>query len=382
MVRSWMIYLDYNAASPLLPAARQAMLEALDAFGNPSSAYGLGRQARAVLESARRQIADVVGVAPRSVVFTSGGTESNNTALSGAADLGGGVEVVLPAIEHSSVLEPARELQRRGMRLRWPALDDCGRIDPRQVDAVIGCDTAMVSVGWANNEIGTVQDVDAIAVLCRKKGILFHTDAVQAFGRLGMRLPAADLVSISAHKVGGPRGIGALIHRRGIPVKPLLFGGAQERGLRPGTENVAAAAGFAAALLARASEDRWSTKLRERLWEGLAVIPDVHRYSPFDDCLPNTLLVGFAGLRGESVVAALDLEGVAVSVGSACAAGSGEPSHVLTALGCDDEAARGGVRFSTGRLSTAEEVDAAIAAVHRVVDRMRAVHRVAAGGRS
>lgn len=370
-----MIYLDHNATAPLGEAAREAMLEALDLFGNASSSYASGRAARAALESARRTVAECAAVEPREILFTSGGTESNNTAVFGS--LGNRPEsgIALGAIEHSSVVEPARELERRGARLSWLPLDGHGRIDPGSVDAAITGETALVSVGWANNEIGTVQDVEAIAEVCRRRGVVLHCDAVQAFGKLSCRLPSADLVSITAHKLGGPKGIGALVRRGKTPLRPLLFGGSQERGVRPGTENVAAACGFAAAVAVAESRGRWSETLRERLWGGLADIPGAVRYSAAGDCLPNTLLAGFAGLRGESVVAALDLERVAVSVGSACAAGSGEPSHVLLAIGHDETAARGGVRFSTGYTTTAAEIDQTIVLVRRVVERMRAVDR-------
>jgi cysteine desulfurase len=370
-----MIYLDHNATTPLAEAARAAMLEGLDLFGNASSAYASGRAARAALESARRTIAECAAVEPREIFFTSGGTESNNTALFGCAGRQADGEVVLAAIEHSSVVESARELERRGARLCWLPVDARGRIDVAAVSAAITERTALVSVGWANNEIGTVQDVDAIAEVCRRRGVALHSDAVQAFGKLSCRLPAADLISITAHKLGGPKGIGALVRRGKTPLRPLLYGGSQERGVRPGTENVAAACGFAAAVALADSRGRWSEALRERLWRGIAEIPGAVRYSAADGCLPNTLLAGFGGLRGESVVAALDLERVAVSVGSACAAGSGEPSHVLRALGYDDDSARGGVRFSTGPTTTAAEIDRTVAIVRRVVERMRGVDR-------
>lgn len=375
-----MIYLDYNATAPLLPAAREAMLAALDDFGNPSSAHECGRRARARLESARRTIADVLGVAPRCVLFTSGGTESNNLAILGSFARAVGRSLALPAIEHSSVLEPARELERGGVRLQWLPLGEHGRVAAAAVEATIDASTALVSVGWANNEIGTVQDVDAIAAVCRRRSVPLHSDAVQALGRLGMKLAAADLVSISAHKLGGPRGIGVLVRRGHTALQPCLYGGGQERGMRPGTENVAAAAGMAAAVVAAAAAPPWPQELRERLWRGLADLPGIRRYSGAVDCLPNTLAVGVAGIRGEALVAALDLEGVAVSVGSACAAGSGEPSHVLAALGWDAESASSAVRFSSGRDCTADDIDAAAAALRRVVDHMRSLRRAAVGG--
>jgi len=377
-----MIYLDHNATAPLVQPARDAMAAALDEFGNASSAYAQGRRARAVLEGARRELAAVAGVQPRDVCFTSGGTESNNAALFGMIDPASSHEVVLAPHDHSSVVESARELERRGAKLCWLPVDAEGRVDVAAVADAISESTRLVSVGWANNEIGTVQDCQAIAELCRDRGVVFHTDAVQGFGKVSMQLPDADLISITAHKLGGPKGIGALVRRRNLELRPLLFGGSQERGWRPGTENVVGATGFAAAALAAGDAGTWTDALRERLWRALEPIAGVERYSPAAGCLPNTLLVGFAGLRGESVVAALDLEGVAVSVGSACAAGSGEPSHVLRALGYDDERARSAVRFSTGRATTADEIDRVGDIVATVVARMRAALEpaAAAGG--
>ncbi len=230
-----------------------------------------------------------------------------------------------------------------------------------------------MSVGWANNEIGTVQPIGAIAALCRHHGVALHVDAVQALGKLAVAVDGVDLCSFSAHKLGGPIGVGALFVRRGVALRPLGFGGEQERGRRPGTENVAGVVGFAAALATQPALGAEVAPLRERLWSGLAGVGGARRHSPVDGSLANTLNVGFAGVRGEALVAALDLEGVGVSVGSACAAGSGEPSHVLAAIGCSAAEARGGMRFSLGAATTAAEVDAAAAALRRVVERMRAV---------
>ncbi len=368
-----MIYLDHNATAPLRRESQDAMAAHFAVFGNASSAYQSGREARSALESARRQIAQIVGCEPREVFWTSGGTESNNMALFGCIDPGRGDEVLLAATEHSSVVESARELERRGARVQWLRVDQRGRVDPSEVSAGINNSTRLVSVGWANNEVGTIQDIAAIAAICRERAVVLHCDAVQGLGKVGTELPDADLLSITAHKVGGPKGIGALIRRRNVEVRPLLFGGSQERGLRPGTENPVSATGFAAALVAAQASGTWTADLREQLWRGIETIEGARRYSASDDCLPNTLLAGFDGLRGESVVAALDLEGIAVSVGSACSAGSGEPSHVLQALGYSDDEARGGVRFSTGPTTTAEEIAEVVAAAERVVQRIRAV---------
>jgi cysteine desulfurase len=369
-----MIYLDHNATSPLLPAAREAMLQVLaQGIGNPSSAHAAGRAARAALEGARRTVAEVIGAAPASVCFTSGATEANNLAVVGAAAAGG--HIVTTPIEHVSVLGPVREQARRGAAVTWLPVDGTGRVRAADVAAALRPDTALVSVGWANGEIGTVQPIAEIAAVCRERGVLLHVDAAQAVGRLPVRAADVDLCTLSAHKLGGPVGIGALVVRPGIALRPLLRGGEQERGLRPGTENAAAAAGFAAALAAATPRADLAV-LRDRLWKAIAALGGVRRHGPIADGLPNTLNIGLDGLAGETVVAALDLEGVCASVGSACAAGSGEPSYVLRAIGCDAAAARGGVRFSLGPRTTAAEIDAAAAALRRVVERARTLRAV------
>ena len=366
-----MIYLDHNATAPLHPAARAAMLAVLDAgAGNPSSVHAPGRVARAALERARRAIAAALDVPAAGLCFTSGATEANNLALLGAVPDAAGAHVLAAPIEHVSVLGPLRELERRGATIEWLPVDAAGRVLAADVAARLRADTALVSVGWANGEIGTVQPIADIAVACRAGAALLHVDAAQAAGRVPIAAGLADLCTLSSHKLGGPLGIGALAVRRGVALRPLLWGGEQERGLRPGTENAAAAAGFAAALgAAMAISD--IAPLRDRLWAALAGLDGVRRFGPATGGLPNTLCVGFAGLAGEAVVAALDLDGVAASVGSACAAGAGEPSHVLLAIGCDDATARQAVRFSLGPATTAGEIEAAGAVVRRAIGRMR-----------
>ncbi len=368
-----MIYLDYNATGPLRREARAAMDGYLDTAGaNASSSHAFGRVARAALERARHSMAAAVGVRASDVVFTSGGTESNNLAVLGSVGEPATAHLVVSPIEHPSVLGPVHELIRRGARVTWLPVDGAGRVAADDVAAALRPDTALVSVGWANNEIGTVQPIAAIAVACRARQVRLHVDAVQMLGKLPCALADVDLCSLSAHKLGGPIGVGALVVRGDVALRPLCFGGQQERARRPGTENVAGAVGFAAALAAEPADAERITALRERLWSGVAALPGVRRYSPRVGCLPNTLLVGFAGAPGETVVAALDLEGVAASVGSACAVGSAEPSHVLRAIGCDDIEARGGVRFSLGPVTTADDIDAAVAALHRVAARLPA----------
>lgn len=367
-----MIYLDHNAATPLRPAVREAIGRLLaEPLGNPSSAHAAGRRAGALVEGARRAVAAAVGARPNEIVFTSGGTEANNLALFGRAGDCRGAHLVVSPVEHSSVIRSARECERRGAAVTWLSVDRFGRVAPSDVEAALRPETVLVSIGWANNELGTIQPLAEIAALCRRRGVALHSDAVQAFGKLPIDVRDVDLCSLSSHKIGGPGGAGALFVRRGVRLRPQLFGGEQERGLRAGSENVAALYGFGVAA-GSVDECRLAgSDLRERLWRGIAALGGAVRNSPTAGCLANTLNVRLTGVRGESLVAALDLEGVAVSVGSACAVGSGRASHVLLAVGRDEAEARDGVRFSLGAETSAAEIDATLAILTRVVERMR-----------
>lgn len=374
-----MIYLDHNATTPLLPAVRDAMLPWLDGpIGNASSAHQLGRRSRSAVEDARAAVAEIIQARSSEIIFTSGGTEANNLALFGVVDLARHPHILASPIEHSSVIAPLQALMRAGTDVEWLAVDAWGRIDPEKVAARLRPDTALVTVGWANNEIGTLQEVPAIAQICRARAIPFHVDAVQALGKIEIDVNGIDLCSLSAHKIGGPQGVGALYVRRGASVHPALHGGSQERGLRPGTENVAGIVGFGAA--ARASRPRTAdlTALRERLWQGLRDHEHIRRNSSTENCLPNTLHVSVRGTNAEAVVAALDLEGVGVSAGAACSAGAAEPSHVMRALGRSADEAREGVRFSLGRETTGDDIDVTVSAVARVLERL-GLARAAAG---
>lgn len=350
-----------------------------DEYGNASSVHALGSRARHAVEQARAQVAALIGAQPAEVVFTSGGTESNNLAILGVASELGRSGILSTAIEHSSVREPVQALREHGYAVHILAVDPVGRVHVPDLEAVLG-DTpaALASVGWANNEIGTVQPIDAIGAVCRARQTLLHVDAVQAAGKIPVQVRNVDLLSLSAHKLGGPKGVGALYVRRGVQLRPLVLGGGQERGWRAGTENVAGIVGMGEACRLAAAElsafGAACRVLRDGLWFGLEdAIPDLWRNGPGErDCLPNTLNISFEGIRGEALVAALDLEGVAVSSGSACAAGAGEPSHVLVALGRSQKAARDGVRFSLGRMTSAHEVEQVVNSTIAVVQRMRA----------
>jgi cysteine desulfurase len=375
------IYLDHNAGAPLRPEARSAMLPILGPPANASSAHREGARARSLLEEARAGVAALVGARPAEVVLTSGATEANNLALRGVlAAAGRDAGVVVSAIEHASILETARHLGSAGAGVTIVPVDAEGRLDAARVVAACDARTALVSVGLANGEVGTVAPVGAIAAALRGRGIVVHTDAAQAAGRLPVDVTAlgVDLLSLSSHKLGGPAGAGALWMRPGTRVQPLVTGGPQERGLRAGTENLAAVVGFAAAARVAGAEVEAAgarmAALTERLWEGIrARVPDVVRHGPArGPRLPNTLNIGVPGCAGESLLVLLDLAGVAVSLGSACAAGAAEPSHVLRAMGLDDEAARSGVRLSLGPGISEAEIDVVIDLLPRLVREVRA----------
>ena len=379
------IYLDHNATTPLRPEVLEAMLPYLSAHcGNPSSVHWAGRRAKQGLEEARERVAAFLNARPAEVLFTSGGTESNNLALRGVlwAARGKGMHVITTAIEHSSILEPLRMLTREGFSVTTLPVDNEGRVNAEGLTAALRPETVLVSVGLANHEVGTIQPIAALSRVTRERGILLHVDAVQAAGKLPLHVNhlGVDLLSLAAHKIYGPKGMGALYVRKGTSLLPVMGGGAQEREKRPGTENVAAAVGFAvAATLAAQEIERTaahSLRLTTRLWEGIRErVPYVSLNGPERDRLANTLNVGFAGAAGEGLMMGLDLAGIAVSTGSACAAGSIEPSHVLLALGCDEAAAKSAIRFSVGRNTTDEEIDRVLEVLPGVVERVRAAGR-------
>jgi len=353
-------------------------------YGNPSSVHWAGRQAKYGLEEARERVATLINARPAEVLFTSGGTESNNLALRGVLwkARGKGMHLITTAIEHSSILEPLRILAGEGFTATILPVDNEGRISAQSLTAALRPETVLVSVSLANHEVGTIQPIAALSRVTRERGILLHVDAVQAAGKLPLDVNhlGVDLLSLSAHKIYGPKGMGALYVRRGTSLLPLMGGGAQEREKRPGTENVAAAVGFGVATTLAAQElertAAHSLRLITRLWEGIQErVPHVSLNGPERDRLANTLNVGFAGAAGEGLMMGLDLAGIAVSTGSACAAGSIEPSHVLLALGHDEAAAKSAIRFSVGRNTTDEEIDRVLEVLPGVVERVRAAAR-------
>lgn len=376
------VYLDYNATTPVRAEVMDAMLPYWrNHFGNPSSVHWAGRRAKQALEDAREHVAVFVHARPAEILFTSGGTESNNLALRGilATAHRPGVHVVTSAIEHSSILEPLRQLASAGVSVTELPVDTEGQVRVKDLRSALRPGTALVSLSMANHELGTLQPIAELCRVAKEQGIPVHVDAVQAAGKLSIdvRQLGVDLLSLSAHKIYGPKGIGALYVRKGTALHPLMAGGAQEREKRPGTENVAAAVGFgvAATLALQELESTAAHCLRltHQLWEGMrATIPDVALNGATRNCLANTLNVWFAGAVGEGLMMGLDLAGIAVSTGSACAAGSLEPSHVLLALGRDEAAAKSALRFSVGKYTTEQDIEQVLAVLPGVVERVRA----------
>ncbi len=375
------VYLDYNATAPLRPEALSEMTDVLaHAHGNPSSTHGFGATARAALARARKQVAEALGVAADSIVFTSGATEANNTVLRQAAHSARGrdAHLVSCATEHPSVLEELRALAAEGCRVTILPVERDGRLDLARFEAALTPGTRLASVMWANNETGVIQPIAELARLAAARGVPFHSDAVQALGKLPLALAGLplDFVSFSAHKLGGPKGVGALYVRPGAELVPLLRGGSQEKGRRPGTENVPGIVGFGAACAAAGAElelaHARNERLRERLWDGIrASLPDAQRNGAPEHTLAHTLNVSFAGASGEALVESLDLEGIAVATGAACHAGSTEPSHVLSAMGVPRELGASAIRFSFGPGIDEAAIARVLEVLPRVVARVR-----------
>jgi len=374
------IYLDYAATTPVDPRVAAAMAPYLtERFGNASSVHSFGQEAREAVERARAQIAAALGAAPDEVVFTSGATEADNFALFGVAEAlrERGRHVVVSAVEHHAVLEPAHVLAARGFEVTVLPVDGAGRVDPDAVRRALRPDTILVSVMHANNEIGTIQPVAEIGRLTRERGVCFHCDAAQTFGLLPIDVDAlgVDLLALSAHKRYGPKGVGALYIRRGTPLVRFLHGGSQERNRRAGTLNVPAIVGFGEAvriaLAEREAEVARLRRLRDRLIAGLLALEGARLNGHPTERLPGNVNVSFRGADSESLLLALDLQGIAASSGSACTAGSLEPSHVLSAIGLAPEEAAGTLRFSLGRWTGEAEVDRVLEVMPAVLATVR-----------
>ncbi len=376
------VYFDYNATTPLDAAVRTAMLPFLDAeFGNPSSIHHVGRRARAFLDEARDRVARVFACKPSEMIFTSGGTESNNLAVFGVARhfRDKGRHIITSMVEHHALLHPCEYLsEKEGFEVTFLPVDRHGRVSPDDLRKALRPDTVLVSEMAANNEIGTLQPVAELGALCQERGVLFHTDAAQWFGKepfADIHQFNADLVSVCAHKFHGPKGAGALFIRSPLLPDPILFGGGHENELRAGTENLPAIAGMTEAIerFERAPDFNREqlAPLATKLRDAAGSIAGVTIRSPREECLANTVSFSAKGCDSIMLLAGLDLEGICASSGSACSAGSLEPSHVLKAIGCEADESNALVRFSLGRESTAEEVQTVCAALPAVINRAR-----------
>ena len=379
------IYLDHNATTPPAPAVVDAMSRALrEEFGNASSIHAFGQRAKAAVDDARTDVARLIGAEPADVVFTAGGTESDNIALRGALDAAhpSRTRLVVSAVEHEAVLNTAKAIGRRGRPVTILPVDADGLVTAAALEVALGHDVALVSIITANNETGVIQPVAALATLARRSGALCHTDAVQAVGKIPVDVAAlgVDLLSLAAHKFGGPKGVGALWIRRGTPLAAVVTGGRQERNRRAGTENVPAIVGFGVA--ARLARERLATDaprigaLRARLESAILDRISGTAVNGADaPRVPNTTNIAFDRVEAESLLIALDLEGIAVSTGSACSSGTLEPSHVLRAMGLPHRRVQSSIRFSLGSTTTSEEIDRVMAVLPGVVDRLRRVGR-------
>jgi cysteine desulfurase len=377
------VYLDHSATTPVRKEVLEAMVPYLsEVYGNASSVHAFGREARVAVENARETIANLIGANPNQLYFTSGGTEADNLALFGTvrAKEKKGKHIITSVIEHHAVLDSAYELKNRGYDVTYIPVDSDGIINVDDVKEAIREDTILVSIMLANNEIGTIQPIKEISKITKGKGIILHTDAVQAAGSMHLDVDdlGVDLMTISAHKFYGPKGVGALYVRKGARPKPLFFGGSQEKKVRPGTESVANIVGMAKAFELAVSEmdetNQRIKRLRDKLIKGVEdniseVVLNGHR----EKRLPNNANISFLYIEGESLILSLDAKGVAVSSGSACTSGSLDPSHVLMSMGMDHQQAHGSLRMTLGRSTTEEDIDYVLEVLPEIVDRLRAM---------
>ena len=375
-----MIYLDYNATTPLCDAAREAMLPYLGRyFGNPSSVHAAGREARAAIDNARDKLGALLRAKPGEIIFTGGATESCNLGVLGLARSSSsrGGHIISNKAEHHAVLHPLEHLeQHEGFEVTWLNVSESGMVNLDQLADSIRPDTRLVSIMTANNETGVIQPMREISQICRDRGVLLHSDMVQAFGKTDVDVSLVDVASFAAHKFYGPKGTGFLCLRAGLPIQPIMFGGAHENQRRPGTENVAGIAGMAAAaewiLHDRETEQERRAQLRDQLWRSIVnVFPDAQQNGDPTHRLANTLNASFIGVDSETMLMALDLEGICASSGSACMVGSVRASHVLLAMGLPMERARSAIRLSLGKWTTAKEIADAGDALDRIAKRTK-----------
>jgi cysteine desulfurase len=388
------VYMDNNATTPLHPEVIEAMTKAMGAFGNPSSIHAFGRRAKDYVEGARQSVASFVGASPEEIVFAGSGSEANNTVLSISAcshkeclfDVKQGRGIITSVIEHPCILESSKCFGERGNQVLFLEVDEYGKVRIDQLRDLLKGDVGLVSVMMANNEVGTIQDIKQIGDIVHEHGALYHTDAVQAVGKIPINLKElnVDFLTLSGHKIYGPKGIGALYVKRGVPFCPLIRGGHQEKGRRAGTENTLGIIGLGKAVemrvLEMGEEGPRLSELKTALKEGIEdTIPDVHFNGHPRDSLASTLNVSFDGAEGEAILLYLDFEGIAVSTGSACASGSLDPSHVLLAMGLAAEQAHGSIRMSMGRQTTEEDVEYVLDKLPQVIGKIREMSTAYAG---
>ena len=370
------IYADYAATSPVEERVLKIMLPYFsESFGNPSGVHRASREAAKAVAEARRKIASAIGADFSEIYFTSGGTEADNWALSAAK----GKKIVTANVEHKAVLNCCKVLEKAGTEVTYLPVDGDGLITAKQIEAAIDSETSLVSVMYANNEIGTVMPIEEIAEACREKGVLFHTDAVQAFGNLPVNASGIDMMSCSGHKIGAPKGIGFLYVRKGISLESLIHGGNQEFGLRAGTENVSAIVGLGEAVKLAcenmSANSEYIARLRDKLIDGLLAIPDTRLNGSREKRLCGNVNVSFANVESEAVLLMLDAAGICASGGSACTTGDNEPSHVLTAIGVPAKYINGTVRFTLSHRNTVDEVDYIIEKNAEIVERLRRIRK-------
>lgn len=382
------IYMDYAATTPVLPEVLEAMLPYFtEEFGNASGVYSWSRAARQAMDQARDKVAEILGAQAEEIVFTGGGSESDNLAIKGTAWAyrERGRHIITSAIEHHAVLEACHWLERQGFEVTYLPVDSEGRVDPQVVKDALRPDTILVSIMHANNEVGTIQPIGEIAEIVRDSQAVFHTDAVQTAGVLDINVDrlGVDLLTISGHKFYGPKGVGVLYVRKGTKLSPLIHGGGHERRRRAGTENIPGIVGLAKALeithREREAENARLIKLRDKLIAGLAAIPHTRVNGSLQHRLPNNVNVCFEFIEGESLLLTLDMRGVAASSGSACTSGSLEPSHVLLAMGLPHEIAHGSLRLTLGRGTTEADIDYVLGEIPQIVERLRAMSPLYSG---
>ncbi|UCC78464.1 MAG: cysteine desulfurase NifS [Candidatus Zixiibacteriota bacterium] len=377
------VYLDHNATTPVHPEVLEAMLPYFSqAFGNASSLHESGREAKAVLENARQSIAEIMGCRAPEIIFTSGGTESDNFAIKGAAfaNRKRGKHIITSSIEHHAVEISCRFLEREGFEVTYLPVDSYGFVNPDDLRKAIRPDTTLVTIMYANNETGVIQDIKALASVAKEAGICFHTDAVQATGKIPYKIDdiGCDMLSVSAHKLYGPKGVGLLYVKSGTDIIPWNEGGGHEKGMRAGTENVAGIVGLAEAIKVAHKDITARTeklkKISGKFYESVKErIPDIQFNGHYEKRVPNTINISFRAIEGEAIVLSLDMKGIMVSTGSACTSGATDPSHVLKAMGVSRELAQGSIRFSFGRSNSIEDVDYVVDILAKEVNRLRSI---------